>query len=210
MNQSSNANAKFNTRSNMDDEHSGFNFTDFQTTARISLRKWPQLLVDLFRAPLKTTNNLPISGDWQVPIAYAFTSSIGVGLVSGAFAMPLGFLPGATSVISGAIASFISIFIFGALTNALLMLMSKDPGLYRTILLASILSIVSVFSMIVSRFVPILGLTGTFAYMYVLYFYCQSAAGFTKKQAQILIAGFLLLFTLPMMTGAILLYSLYW
>ncbi len=178
-------------------ENEGFDFTEIRNRAIVELKKWQSLLISILTKPSSTTAALPTKGDWTIPIIYSATSGVlmGVFTAAGLFQISLG--AGLVALISGILTGSIGVFVGGAILNVILTVVAKDPGFYRTIYLTSILSIFTALGTLASLFIPFVGSLTSLGYLYVLYFYCQSCAGFTKKQAQIFVGILVALAILP-------------
>ena len=181
----------------VDNVNEGFDFKEIRNKAILELKKWPNILTDILKNPHTATAVLPTKGDWAIPAIYGAAAGALMGVVSAARFFQISLGAGIGALISGIFAGAIGVFIGGVVLNAILMSVGKDPGVYRTIFLVSILSIFSLAGSLGSIFMPFAGTLGSLGYLYVMYFYCQSCAGFTKKQAQILIGSLLALTVLP-------------
>lgn len=165
------------------DQNEGFDFSKIRNQIILELKKWSALFKAILSKPATSTTTLPIEGDWTIPIIYGAVSGLLMGIFSAVRLFQISLEFGITALISGIFGGVIGVFVGGAVLNVILMLVSKDPGFYRTIYLVSILSIFSVAGIFASIFMPFAGGLASLGYLYVLYFYCQSCADFTKKQA---------------------------
>lgn len=181
--------------------NSGFNFSEIRDRTICELKKWPSLLMGVLTKPSTTTVELPTKGDWVQPIVYGAVSGAIMGFCSamGLFMVSPGAAIGA--FISGIIMGSIGVFVGSGIINIILMIVAKDPGYYRTTYLISILSVFSAIGSLATLVIPVMGMVASLGYLYVLYFYSQSCAGFTKKQSQILVGILVILTVLPFLSS---------
>lgn len=165
----------------------GFDFEKIRNQIVIELKKWPNLFIQIMTKPASFTESLPTKGDWFVPAIYGATAGLFAGVVSSIQIFQISLGSGLAAFISGIVTGAIGVYIGGGILNTVLMIFAKDPSFYRSIFLVSILSIFSVAGELGSFVMPFSGSIASLGYLYVIYFYSQSCAGFTKKQAQILV-----------------------
>jgi hypothetical protein len=167
------------------------NQTTYETVqnALISdLKKWPNLVINLLKKPYETSASLPTKGSWLTPLIYACTAGLisGIAMAFWFTGLPVGFL--VSSIIRLVVGTVVGCAIGGVILNVLCSIVKKDPGIYRSILVVSTMSILSAIGSIVAVFTsPIVAMLISAVGLYVLYFYVQATAEFSKKQAGILV-----------------------
>lgn len=161
---------------------------NMQNMVIAELKQWPGLLIHLFKSPETAIQQLPTSGSWMRPVVFSAASGLLSGVVVFFLIVRFNFSMALAEIIQMPIVSVVGIFIGGAILNFVITAMGKDPMMYRTIFLISILSGINAIGQVLSHFTFFAWYGVCAAMLFAIYHYAQIAGGLTKKNALILIS----------------------
>lgn len=168
------------------------------------LQTWPGEFTAAIKSPALAFPALPETGSWERPLIRLAAAGLVFGLVQAfrlMFVLPAFAIGG---LISSLIGSVVGCAIGAVVLNFVLAAFGKDPKFYRTFCFASLLSIVTPISAVGTYMSPYLTYVPFLVFAYGVYWYAQVVAGWTKKNATILVlvmAGLTVLPALGMLLG---------